>query len=245
MQKFARYISAASPGGEPPGPPASPLESERLPQPRYCRWVTRRGTISLLLTGAAMSTAAMTRSADEQASVSVVQAIQFIRQSGDRLIAILDGSADLAVKRGQLEALINDTIDVDGIARFALGRLWNTASDGERNEYVRLFPAILMGNFAKTFGGYRGMRFSIDRATQADTAVKVSTTVVRPDYPIPIQVTWVVGATDGATKIVDICAAGVSMRIAQRDDCISLLAHDNNSVQALIETLRRRAGVMS
>ena len=180
----------------------------------------------------------------QPADLSVAQAMQFIRQSGDRLVAILDGPAEPAVKRQQLAALINDTIDVDGIARFALGPYWRTASDGQRSEYVRLFPAVLLGNIGRTFGGYQGVRFSIDRGTQVGDAIQVTTTVYRPDNTLQ-QVVWVVSAIGGAAKIIDIVAAGVSMRIAQRNGCVNLLVRDNDSVQALIETLRRQAAAVS
>ncbi len=204
---------------------------------------TRRASIRLLLGGAIMATAAMSRPAEEQETLSIAQATQFIRHSGDRLIAILDGSAEPPAKRAQLEALIADTLDVGGIARFALGRFWHGASDGQRSEYIRLFPAVLLGDVDKAFGTYRGVRFSIDRATQTeDNTVQVSTTVFRPDYPV--QVTWIVGSIGGATKVIDIVAGGFSMRISQRDDCTSLLKHDN-SIETLIETLRRQAAAVS
>jgi phospholipid transport system substrate-binding protein len=211
------------------------------------RCIPRRGVMHLLL-GAAMSTATMSATAmaqptDEPAPISVAQAILFIRQSGERLITILDGSGDAAAKREQLKALISDAIDVDGIARFALGRFWSNANVGERAEYVRLFPAVLVSDIDKAFGAYRGVRFSIDRGTQADDAIHVTTTVFRPDYSL--QVTWVVGAIGGTAKILDIVAGGFSMRLSQRDACVSLLRNDNNSIQALIETLRRQAAVVS
>jgi phospholipid transport system substrate-binding protein len=244
MRTRLHRIRTGSPGDErPPTPVTAPRENERLLLPHQRRWVTRRGTIYLLLGGTVMSAAAMTGSQDDQGSVTATQAMQFIRQSGDRLIAILDGPVDPPEKRKRLEVLIKDSIDVDGIAHFALGRFWNTASDRERKEYVRLFPATLSENFGKTFGGYRGVRFSIDRAWQADSEVKVSTTVFRPDYPM--QVTWVVGSVSGTTKIVDILAEGVSMRITQRDGCNTMLVHNNNSIQTLIETLQRQTGVTS
>ena len=65
--------------------------------------------------------------------------------------------------------------------------------------------------------------------------------MVRPDYQL--QVTWVIGAISGATKIVDIVAQGASLLIALRADYTSYLAHSNNNIQTLIEKQRREVEV--
>ena len=205
--------------------------------------LTRRATIHMLMVGALMTTAAMTRPENDEEPVSVTRATQFIQQSGDRLMAILNAPDDPLARRGQLEALIKDAIDVGGIARFTLGRLWTSASEDQRTEYVRLFPAVLLVNVGKAFGSYRGVRFNVDRATWTDSGVEVATTLLRPDYSM--QVTWIVGLIGGTTKIVDIVAGGFSMRLSQRDDCMKLLGRDNNSIGNLIDTLRRQAAVLS
>jgi phospholipid transport system substrate-binding protein len=186
-------------------------------------------------------TTAMTRSADDPGPTSVSDAIQFIRQSADSLIGILDGPAEPDMKRRQLAELLSDTIDVEGVARFALGRFWSLASDAQRDEYLRLFPVVLIDNLGKALSDYQGMRFSIDRSTQADDAVQVLTSVYRPNYPMQ-RVVWVVGTVRGAAKIVDIVAAGISMRIMQRDNCVKLLTRDANGIRPLLDTLQRQAG---
>ena len=75
-----------------------------------------------------------------------------------------------------------------------------------------------------------------------DESVYVWTKLYRTDAPLQ-QVTWIVGKVGGATKIADIVAEGTSLRIRQRDDCVSFLAH--NTFQALIEMLRRAIDVIA
>jgi phospholipid transport system substrate-binding protein len=153
--------------------------------------------------------------AAEQA-YSVADAQNFLQQSGDKLAAILNGPGEWSDKSRKVEALIDQAMDVAGIARFALGRSWNVATDAQRGEIVRLFPSVLVGN------------------------VEISTTVLRPG-DAPRQVVWMVAWIAGAPKIVDIIAEGTSMRITQRDDCAGFLQQNNHSIPALIETLRREA----
>ena len=46
----------------------------------------------------------------------------------------------------------------------------------------------------------------------------------------------------GGPKIVDVVAEGTSLRLTQRDDYASYLARNNDSVQALIDALKRQVG---
>jgi phospholipid transport system substrate-binding protein len=177
--------------------------------------------------------------AAEQA-YSVADAQKFLQQSGDKLAAILNGPGEWSDKSRKVEALIDQAMDVAGIARFALGRSWNVATDAQRGEIVRLFPSVLVGNVGRTIGAYQSFAFTIHRGTQINDTVEISTTVLRPG-DAPRQVVWMVAWIAGAPKIVDIIAEGTSMRITQRDDCAGFLQQNNHSIPALIETLRREA----
>jgi phospholipid transport system substrate-binding protein len=186
----------------------------------------------------------MSRPSDQPSGLTVSDATQFITRSGERLIAALDGAGKATAKRQQLVALLDEALDVDGIARFALGRFWNTASGGQRNEYLRLFSAVLIDRLCSAFDDYHGMRFSIERATEVDDAVQVATSVYRPNQAAQ-RVVWIVGTVGGVTKIVDIVAEGFSVRVMQRDHCVKLLQQDGYSLEGLIGTLRQQSGIPS
>lgn len=179
-----------------------------------------------------------------QGPLTVTAAQQFLQKSGDKLVSVLNAPGDWPEKRHQVEALINQTMDVYGLARFALGRGWIAATDAQRNEIVRLFPRVLVGNVARTVGAYQGFSFTIHRGAQLGEMIEVATTVLRPG-DAPRHVIWMVTNVDDAPKIVDIIAEGTSMRITQRDDCAGFLRQHSYSIPALIETLRREAEIES
>ena len=62
--------------------------------------------------------------------------------------------------------------------------------------------------------------------------------VERPNNP-PTNVDWVISDPDSNPKISDVIAAGTSLRLTQRSDYASYLAH--NSVDALINALQQQA----
>lgn len=170
---------------------------------------------------------------------SVAQARQFMQQAGDRMVAVLNQPGDWRSKELALAKLIGDSMDVNGIARFALGRFWNTATDAQRDAFVRLFPIVLLGELGRSMGVLQGMTFTIDRGVARPAWVEIWTTVYRPGFPTR-QVEWLVGLNDGEPRIVDVLAEGSSLRITQREDIVSFLSQHHHSMVLLLDALQRK-----
>ena len=52
-------------------------------------------------------------------------ATAFVRQLGEELVAVVNGPGSVADKRRRLDPLIEQSVDIDAIGRFCLGRFWN------------------------------------------------------------------------------------------------------------------------
>jgi phospholipid transport system substrate-binding protein len=167
------------------------------------------------------------------------RAVDFVRSTGNQLVAIINGNLSPADKRQTLAKVIDGAVDVNGVAQFCLGRFWRTASSKEQQEYTQLFHAVLVNNISGKLGEYQGVKFTVGRAEQRDDNVLVSTVVERPNNA-PTQVEWVISEASGGPKIVDVIAEGTSLRLTQRSDYAAYLTRNNNSVQALIEAMRQQ-----
>ena len=194
---------------------------------------TRR--IFLILSGFAALAALMPSSVWAQAG----QDANFIKDVGDRLVGIVNGSGTEAEKRPHLQQVVDSSVDVDGIARFCLGRFWRDATPEQQQQYVRLFHEVLLNNIMGHLGEYRGVRFTINHSERRGEGEVVNTTVTRPGQA-PADVNWVVANVNGSPRIVDVIAEGTSLRLTQRSDYASYLARNGNNVQALISAMRRQ-----
>ena len=171
---------------------------------------------------------------------SAEQATAFIEQTGKDLTQIVNGPGSNAEKRAALQAIIDRAVDVDDVARFCLGRFWRTATPAQQKAYTELFHRVLVLNITGKVGEYKGVSVTVGRATPREGDVSVSSTVVRPGNE-PSRVDWLVSTASGSPKIVDVIAEGTSLRLTQRSDYSSYLAHNNNNVQALIDAMRQQA----
>ena len=166
-------------------------------------------------------------------------ALAFVRQTGDALVQVVNSAAPDAAKKQGLQQIIDSTVDVDGIARFALGRYWRAATPQQQQEYTRLFHAVLLNSITGKIGEYRGVRFTVTRTVPHDGGVAVLTTIVRPNTG-PTEVQWLIADVNGQPKIEDVIAEGTSLRLTQRSDYVSYLQHNGESVPTLIKALRQQ-----
>jgi phospholipid transport system substrate-binding protein len=165
----------------------------------------------------------------------------FIRATGAALVKVLDGSDPEAEKTAALQRIIDTSVDVDGIARFCLGRFWHVATPAERTEYEKLFRRVLMLNVTAKLGDYKGVTFTIGRTVPRAEGTMVATTVTRPGQA-PAEVDWLVKPVDGKDRIIDVVAEGTSLRVTQRSDYASYISRHGGSVGALIAALRHQVG---
>ncbi len=168
---------------------------------------------------------------------SAEKAAAFVKSTGDRLVAVVNGPGSINAKRAAMTQIINSDVDVEGIARFCLGRYWKQATPEQQKQYLALFHEVLVTNITSKLGEYQGVTFTMGRSRPQDEEAVVSTTVVRPNNP-PTAVDWIIANPSGAAKIIDVVAEGTSLRLTQRQDYGSYLQHNNGNVDALIAAMK-------
>jgi phospholipid transport system substrate-binding protein len=170
---------------------------------------------------------------------STEKAAAFVKSTGDRLVAIVNGPGSASTKRAAMTQILDADVDVDGIGKFCLGRFWRSATPEQQKQYLALFHEVLVTNITSKLGEYQGVTFAMGRSKPQDEEAVVSTTVVRPNNP-PTAVDWIIANPTTSPKIIDVVAEGTSLRLTQRQDYASYLTHNNNNVDALIAAMKNQ-----
>jgi phospholipid transport system substrate-binding protein len=167
------------------------------------------------------------------------KAASFVKATGDKLVAVVNGPGTAATKRAAMTQILNVAVDVDGIGRFCLGRFWRQANPQQQKQYLALFHEVLVTNITTKLGEYQGVKFTLGRTKPQDDQAVVSTTVERPNNP-PTDVDWVIADPSTNPKIVDVVAEGTSLRLTQRQDYGSYLARNGNNIDALLAAMKNQ-----
>jgi phospholipid transport system substrate-binding protein len=181
--------------------------------------------------------ALLLRAAPASAAIAPAAAASFVNTQLGNVLALVNANAP--DKAARLQALMEATVDIPGIAQFCVGRFWRTASPQEQADYSALFHKVLTTNVLGRIGEYQGTTFQLGGTLVKDDTVAVTTTLMRPGNA-PNRVDWVV-ADIGGPKVIDVIAEGTSLRLTQRSDYQSFLQRNNNRLQALIDALRAQS----
>jgi phospholipid transport system substrate-binding protein len=164
----------------------------------------------------------------------------FIEDLANRALSVLDnGDFDANGRKAEFRKLFTDNFDVDGIARFVLGRYWRRATPQEREEYLTLFRDFVVGTYASRLEQYSGETLKVKNVREDRDEAVVETAIERPEGP-PVPVDWRVKPVNGSYRVVDVVVESVSMRITHRSEFASVIQNGGGRVQTLIEKLRKK-----
>jgi phospholipid transport system substrate-binding protein len=161
-----------------------------------------------------------------------------ISNLGSRALEVLGKDATQSQRVARFHDLLREDFDVPGIARFVLGRYWNSATEEQRAEFTKLFEQYIAVAYATRLAEYTGEAFKVTGSRpDADGAI-VSSQIVRPAGAAPVKVDWRLTGRNGVYKIADVSVDGISMAVTQRSEFASVIQHNGGQVQGLIAMLR-------
>ncbi|MDE1883887.1 MAG: ABC transporter substrate-binding protein [Rhodospirillales bacterium] len=172
------------------------------------------------------------------------QAKDFITQSGDKLVAIVNGGGSEGQKAGQLRDLVNQIVAVDQVGDYVLGRYNNVATPAQKQQFQGLFHQLLSYNITYQIKAYQGVTFNVNSATPQGDDVLVDTTITTPGKA-PADVGWVVEDDAGQPKIIDVIVAGTSLRITTRNDYAGVITDNGGQVSALLNAMQNQISKIS
>ncbi|WP_120496920.1 phospholipid-binding protein MlaC [Kiloniella sp. EL199] len=141
----------------------------------------------------------------------------------------------------QFRALLNKNFDIDGIARFVIGKYWRKAEDSHRKEFTTIFEDVMVQRFLPTFSQYADSEFKVTKVVPKKSFFIVFSKV-KTENGEPSQVLWRIEKKDNSSDyiITDIAAEGISLRSTYRSDYTSALKSLGGNLSELNSKLREK-----
>lgn len=171
---------------------------------------------------------------------SAAAAKAFISENGNRLVAIINSNDSYSQKSTALRQLVSQIVDVDQVADYVLGRYNEIATPEQKQRFNELFRELLSYNITYQIRAYKGVQFTVNDTAPMGNEIVVNTTIAAPGKA-PATVGWVVKETpQNQMKIIDVIAAGTSLRITTRNDYAGVIADNGGQVSALLNAMQHQ-----
>lgn len=162
----------------------------------------------------------------------------FARDFAQKVLAILqDDKKSFADRKTILRQAFSNSVDIDWIARFVLGRAWATASDEQKQRYMVLYRKYLTETYVANFAENPDRRirdikiYGVNDTDEKDFDVRTEMMLANFEN---LQVKYRVRETEGY-KVLDIAIENVSLITTHRAQ-FSALATDRG-IDAVIAKL--------
>jgi phospholipid transport system substrate-binding protein len=172
-----------------------------------------------------------------QADISE-EAVAFVAEEGDEMIAILNEPAG-AARRDSFHAWLRKVFDLEVLAGMALGAHGQGATPEQLDAYLAAFQQYIVVTYEARFDTFTGYTFQVGRARpMGETDAVVRTSVIDPQGA-PVIVDFRVRRSGDRFQVIDVAVEGLSMIKTQRDEFASVI--QRSGLDGLIASLNARA----
>ncbi|HXP29473.1 MAG TPA: ABC transporter substrate-binding protein [Stellaceae bacterium] len=140
----------------------------------------------------------------------------------------------------KFRALLESGFDMPRIARFVLGRYWNTASEQDRQQFTKTFEDWVIKTYSSRFQRYAGETVKVDGTRPVNEQIAIVLSQIDHASGPPTKVEWRVRHEGNDYKIVDAEVEGVSMALTERDEFASAIQQQGGTVAALNKALEQK-----
>jgi len=182
-----------------------------------------------------------------QAQTSPEGAADFLRKVGDETIILLkDDARAQHEKEAELRQILDKSIDMRTIGRFALGKTWRDLDDTQKSRYLILFRDYLLYSYSKRLLTYAGETFSVvqSKPVRRDALVY---TLIKQSTGQPLKTYWRIRHKGESYFVIDVIVEGISMAVTQRSEFRTVIRQRGiegffESLESIIGSMRNSTG---
>ena len=165
---------------------------------------------------------------------------EFINKITEEASTILSSSENDEIKISKLIKIGKESVDINGLAFYTLGKHRKSLDDNQKNEFVKIFNQYFLKSFSNRLVEYKDAKIVViseDIKNEKYTIVKskLLATSKRPE----VAIDWRVYTIDPNKPLIrDLIIEGLSLARTQKEEFNSIIVNNNGDVNALFSNLK-------
>jgi len=164
----------------------------------------------------------------------------FINNITDSASSILSSENTREEKIQKLIKIGENSVDIDGIGFYTLGKHRKILNDGQKDEFKKIFREYFLKSFSSRLVEYKEAKIVViseDIKNEKYTIVK-SKLLATSDRP-EVSIDWRVYTKDPTRPLIrDLIIEGLSLARTQREEFNSIITNNGGDIKALFTSLK-------
>tara|TARA_B100000886_G_scaffold176556_1_gene120966 strand:+ start:57 stop:650 length:594 start_codon:yes stop_codon:yes gene_type:complete len=141
----------------------------------------------------------------------------------------------------RLKEIGEQSVDIEGVGLYTLGKYRKTLTDSQKKQYKELFRDYFLKSFSGRLVGYTDAKIAVlseEIKNEKYTIVysKLIGTSERPE----VKIDWRVYTKDPENPLIrDLVIEGLSLARTQKEEFNSIIANNDGNIEALFENLNK------
>ena len=144
-------------------------------------------------------------------------------------------------KIAQLKKIGEESVDINGVGLYTLGKYRKTLTDTQKKQYEKLFKNYFLKSFSGRLVGYSDAKIAVlsEEVKNEKYTIVYSKLIGTSDRP-EVKIDWRVYTKDPENPLIrDLIIEGLSLARTQKEEFNSIIANNDGNIEALFENLNK------
>ena len=141
----------------------------------------------------------------------------------------------------QLKKIGENTVDINGIGLYTLGKYRKSLTDTQKKQYNELFKNYFLKSFSSRLVGYSDAKIAVlsEEIKNEKYTIVFSKLVGTSDRP-EVKIDWRIYTIDPENPLIrDLIIEGLSLARTQKEEFNSIIVNNDGDIEALFENLKK------
>ena len=172
---------------------------------------------------------------------SAIEPDVFVQSTVNRASQTLSKDISKKEKILELQELAKDTVDINGIGFYTLGKYRKEISSEQKKRYSKLFKDYFLKSFSSRLSEYSNPKINvISKDKKNDKYTIVSSILVATEDRPEVKIDWRIYTKNPNKPLIrDLIIEGLSLARTQKEEFASIIKNNDNNIEALFKSLEK------
>jgi len=164
---------------------------------------------------------------------------ELINDIVDEAAAVLSSNDPVESKIIKLNFIAENSVDIQGIGMYTLGKYRKTINEDEKNKYQKLFKSYFLKSFSSRLVDYTNPKINVVSQKKINSKYTIVNSILEATSKRPqVKIDWRIYTKNPDKPLIrDLIVEGLSLARTQKEEFNSIIQNNDGDINALFKTL--------